>query len=126
MSEKEKEPKIIIDEDWKSQAQREKETLTSEQKTKQQEEQEETAPSFPPADLNALISMLATQAMFSLGLIHEKDAEPPQPDFAMAKFNIDILDVIAEKTKGNLTEEEDNLLQGTLAQLRMAFVQMAG
>ncbi|MBN1816565.1 MAG: DUF1844 domain-containing protein [Sedimentisphaerales bacterium] len=126
MSEKEKEPKIIIDEDWKSQAQREKETLTSEQKTKQQEEQEETAPSFPPADLSALISMLATQAMFSLGLIHEKGAEPPPPDFAMAKFNIDMLDVIADKTKGNLTEEEDNLLQGTLAQLRMAFVQMTG
>ncbi|MBN1125364.1 MAG: DUF1844 domain-containing protein [Sedimentisphaerales bacterium] len=126
MGEKEQEKKIIVDEDWKSQAQREKETLTSEQKVQHEEGQEEEASSLPPADLSALVSMLATQAMFSLGLIHEKGSEPPKPDFTMAKFNIDMLDVIAEKTKGNLTEEEDSLLQGTLAQLRMAFVQMAG
>ena len=44
----------------------------------------------------------------------------------MAKYNIDMLQTIEEKTKGNLTEQEEKVLADTLNQLRMAYVKVAG
>ena len=48
------------------------------------------------------------------------------PDLEAAKFNIDMLAMLEEKTKGNLSPEEAGLLEQTLHQLRMAFVQLTG
>ena len=122
MAEKDPEKKIIVDEDWKTQAQQEKESLKAEQEAGKPSE--DTQPELPPADLTALISMFATQAMFALGLIHEQGAQPPKPDSDMARFNIEMLQMIEDKTKGNTTAEEAQLLQTSLAQLRMAFIQV--
>jgi hypothetical protein len=124
MAEQEPKKKIIVDEDWKVQAQREKEALETEQQTGPDEQNQQGE--LPPANLTALISMFATQAMFALGLIHEEGSQPPPPDSAMAQFNIDMLQTIEDKTQGNLTEEEAQMLQTTLAQLRMVFVQVFG
>ena len=121
--EKNQEKKIIVDEDWKDQAQKEKENLAEEEKTQEQTQQE--ARTLPPADFAGLISMLMTQALFSLGVIQMKEGEKREPDFIMAKYNIDMLEVLAEKTKGNLSEEEDKLLTETLSQVKMAFVQLS-
>lgn len=119
---KNEEKKIIIDEDWKNKAQREKDEL------KEKEVEEETHKhehELPTGDFNALVSLLATQAMFSLGLIAtEKGKEPPK-DLKLAKFHIDMLDALEQKTKNNLTEQEQKFLSTTLAQLRMAFVEMS-
>jgi len=127
MAENDKEEKkIIIDEDWKAEAQKEKDVLKKEEELEHKaEEKAQEPPPMPDADFAGLISMITTQAYYAMGLIGtEQDKERP-PDLAVAKYNIDTLGVIEEKTKGNLTEEEAKLMESTLGQLRMIFVQLA-
>jgi hypothetical protein len=120
------EKKIIIDEDWKAQAQKEKEVLKEQEKV-EHETKEEPLPPMPEANFSGLVSMLATQAFYALGLIRPEGDENKQvePDWQIAKFNIDMLGMLEEKCKGNLTEEEAGLLKSTLDQLRMLFVQLS-
>ena len=120
--EKKEEKKIIIDEDWKNKAQKEKETLKDTQESPQQEKEQRQ---LPPGDFNSLVSMLATQAMFAMGFIATEKDKEPQKDLMLAKFNIDMLESLEQKTKGNLTEQEQKLLTGALSQLRMGFVEAA-
>ena len=122
--------KLIIDEDWKQQAQREKEVLAAkeqEEKKKEAEATEEFGPGgpLPAGTFAALVSMLATQALFALGLIRVRGEEEREPDLEMARYNIDMLEMLAEKTKGNLTPEEEKMLKNTLGDLRMGFVNIA-
>ena len=126
--EKEQEKKIIVDEDWKQEAQKEKEILAAQEEAEKKDEQQEE-PShgpLPEGNFAALISMLTTQALFALGLLHIKGQEERKPDLEMAKYNIDMLQVLDEKTKGNLTEEEETVLVNTLNELRMGYVKVAG
>ena len=120
------EKKIIVDEDWKAQAQKEKEVLKEQEKV-EHEKKEEPLPPMPEANFSGLVSMLATQAFYALGLIRPEGDENKQvePDWQIAKFNIDMLGMLEEKCKGNLTEEEAGLLKSTLDQLRMLFVQLS-
>ncbi len=125
---KKKEKKIIVDEDWKAEAQKEKEILTAQEKAekeKTQEEKQARGP-LPQGNFAALISMLTTQALFALGLLQVKGQEKKGPDLEMAKYNIDMLDTLEEKTKGNLTKEEETVLANTLNELRMGYVKVAG
>jgi len=129
MAEEEKQKKIIIDEDWKREAQREKETLAAQEaQEKAKEAAEEPARGrgeLPHGDLAGLISMLTTQALFALGLIRVKGEEEREPDLELARYNIDMLIALEEKTKGNLTPEEQQLLKNTLSDLRMGYVSIA-
>ena len=124
MSDEEK--KIIVDEDWKAQAQKEKEALKEQEKV-EHEKKEEPRPPMPEANFSGLVSMLATQAFYALGLIRPEGDEEKQvePDWQIAKFNIDMLGMLEEKCKSNLTDEEASLLKSTLDQLRMLFVQLS-
>lgn len=70
-----------------------------------------------------LAASLYMTAMMQLGLLHEQ-GQPPVADLLGAKQSIDTLAVLQEKTKGNLTEAEQNLLQNCLYELRMAFVEL--
>ena len=127
--EKEQEKKIIIDEDWKTQAQREKEQLKAKaegEKEKKQEAAQETSQQLPKGDFSTLISMLATQAMFAMGLIRTEKDKEPTVDLKLAKFNIDMLETLEEKTKGNLSDEEQKMLTDAVSQLRMGYVKAAG
>ena len=126
--ENKEEKKIIVDEDWKAEAQKEKEILAAQEKAekeKKQEEKQARGP-LPEGNFAALVSMLTTQALFALGLLQVKDQEKKEPDLEMAKYNIDILETIQEKTKGNLTKEEETVLSNTLNELRMGYVRVAG
>ena len=120
------EKKIIVDEDWKEQAQKEKEILAAQEKAERQKKDQTEQPApLPPADFAGLTSLLATQAFFAMGIIRaEKDDERP-PDLKLAKYNIDMLEVIEQKTQGNLTDDETKLLENTLHQLRMTFVKLS-
>ena len=125
--EKKKEKKIIVDEDWKAEAQREKEILAAQEeaeKKKTPEEKQARGP-LPQGNFAALISMLTTQALFALGLLQVKGQEKKGPDLEMAKYNIDMLETLEEKTKGNLTKEEETVLANTLNELRMGYVKVA-
>jgi len=61
-----------------------------------------------------------------LGLLQIKGQEKRQPDLEMARYNIDMLETLEEKTKGNLTREEEIVLANTLSDLRMGYVKVAG
>ena len=73
MSQQDKEPekKLIIDEDWKTQAQKEKEKLSAEPKEGEKEEKQPSR--LPPASFVGMVSMLATQALFAMGVIRENE-----------------------------------------------------
>ncbi|MEK7995711.1 MAG: DUF1844 domain-containing protein, partial [Planctomycetota bacterium] len=115
------------DEDWKQEAQKEKEMLAAQEDAQKQEQEEEEAHGpLPEGNLAALISTLTTQALFALGLLQIKGQKQRQPDLELARYNIDMLETLQEKTKGNLTKEEQAVLANTLSELRMGYVKVAG
>jgi hypothetical protein len=128
MADEEKAKKIIVDEDWKREAQREKEVVAAQEaqeKKKEAKEGPKRRGGIPRGDLGGLISMLATQALFALGVLQVKGEEPREPDLELARYNIDMLQTLEEKTKGNLTPEEQEMLKNTVSDLRMAYVSLA-
>jgi hypothetical protein len=124
--EKKDEKKIIIDEDWKQQAQKEKEVLSAQEEAEKKKTQKNKAAHgpLPPGNFAALVSMLVTQTLFALGVL-KVEGQEREPDLELAKYNIDMLETLEEKTKGNLTEGEKKVLQNTLNEVRMAYVKMA-
>ncbi len=120
------EKKLIIDEDWKQQAQKEKEVLAAKEKAeKTSEKTDQQRESLPEGDLAALISMLTTQALFAMGLLQVKGQDRREPDLELARYNIDMLQTLEAKTRGNLTEDEEAVLKNTLGELRMGYVHVA-
>ncbi len=141
-----KEKKIIIDEDWKSQVASEREAMEKEaagqdaQQTldggspgndtsgsdAQGSPQQGRAGMLPPASLEMLVTTLAAEAMISMGQMPAPGSEQPQIDLPQSKYVIDLLAVLQEKTKGNLTEHEEKVMQEVLHQLRVAYVAVQG
>jgi hypothetical protein len=85
----------------------------------QAEEFQEEASGF-----ETLVSYLSTTAMFQLGLMAGPSGERIPPDMANAQRTIDLLEVLREKTSGNLTPQETRLLDDVLYELRMTFVEL--
>ncbi|HTC55626.1 MAG TPA: DUF1844 domain-containing protein [Candidatus Sulfotelmatobacter sp.] len=69
------------------------------------------------------LASLYMTAMLQLGLMHQQD-EQPRIDIIGARQTIDTLALMAEKTKGNLTPTEENFLQNSLYEVRMAYVEV--
>ena len=81
---------------------------------------------LPPADFSFLVSSLMFQAQMELGLLHfGEENDRPEPNLPRAKHSIDLLGALEEKTKGNLTLEEERLLTNGLTELRYRFVQVS-
>jgi len=78
-------------------------------------------PALPAADFDFLIYSLRLQAELNLGLLPNGDDS--KPDFEMGRHNIDLLAMLQEKTKGNLTAQEQRDLDNSVAELRFRFVQ---
>jgi hypothetical protein len=91
-------------------------------------ENTENAPDFPlpPASFAFLVESILMQTQMHLGLMHfgEKDEEA-EPNLVLARHSIDLLAVLEEKTKGNLTTEEQRLIENGLTELRFRFVQVS-
>ncbi len=127
---KPEEKKIIIDEDWKSQVEAEKEAVdknddAAEDKTP--ESSAETGATLPPPNLVFLASSLYLQGMVSLGLLPnpaKPDATQPEVHLEQARHAIDTLQMLQEKTEGNRTPQETTELETMLHELRMAFLGM--
>ncbi len=100
-----------IDEPWKETAAKEKQN----QKTGQ-----EFIP--PEASFSFFISTLALQTSVFLGQIPNPATNKKEKNLAQAKFIIDTLSMLKDKTKNNLNNDENNLLENTLYQLRMQYV----
>ena len=79
-----------------------------------------------PVSFEHLVMSLATTAMFQLGLVKNPQEENPRVDLPAAKETIDLLEILQQKTKGNLTPAEENLLTGSLYELHMVFVELSG
>ncbi|MCP4676476.1 MAG: DUF1844 domain-containing protein [Deltaproteobacteria bacterium] len=75
-----------------------------------------------PIDFATFILSLSSSAAYHLGLAPHPEKETTCHNLPMAKQTIDILAVLQDKTKGNLTGEEERLLGEILYNLRMAFV----
>lgn len=124
-------PKIFVDDDWKTQAQEEKDRLAAEEAAKKSKtspegtgagEGGEEPREIPPASFLTLINSIAMQAMMSLGGYEDPETHQRLVDLGVAKFHIDTLGVLKEKTKGNLTGEESKLLDQIVYEMRMNFV----
>ncbi len=77
-----------------------------------------------PIDFYTFVLSLASSAFVHLGdAPHPETGEPVPPDFPLAQQTIDILAMLREKTKGNLTQEEEKFLENLLTDLRLRFVQ---
>ena len=93
-----------IDESWKESVVEEKGRIS-----------EESSREFPEASYPFFISSLGMQAM---GALNEKSADLPQ-----ARYFIDLIDMLAQKTQGNLSPEEETVTQNLLYELRVKYVE---
>lgn len=116
-------PKLIIDEDWKSQVQAEKEALERQKEHPPQPPPAAAGP-LPPATLAMLLTTLATQALVGLGQIAHPASGKAEIQLDEAKHFIDTLEMLETKTAGNRTPEEDRLFVNLLHELRLGFVEV--
>jgi hypothetical protein len=80
---------------------------------------------LPPASFEFLAESLRLQAEMQLGLMHLGSEEKPPADLDLARHTIDLMGMLQEKTRGNLSLEEQRLLENSLTLLRFRFVQVA-
>jgi hypothetical protein len=81
--------------------------------------------SLPPASFTFLVLSLRAQCESHLGLMHFGQEEKPEPDLDLARHAIDMMAILLEKTKGNLTIEEQRMLENSVTELRFRFVQVS-
>ena len=140
MSETNAPPKILVDDDWKAQARAEKEKLSAKPAATPSAGAATAAPGapggtsgggggrrgeMPPANFETLLSTIVTQALFAMGAIPDPQTGQPMLHLDLARHHIDMLTVLEDKTKGNLTDEESKALSSTLYELRSRYVQVA-
>ncbi len=79
---------------------------------------------LPPASFEFLILSLRAQTEMQLGLFHfGEDGEKPEADIDLARHSIDMMNVLLQKTAGNLTMDEQRLLENSLTELRFRYIQ---
>jgi hypothetical protein len=122
----EPEKKIIIDEDWKTQVERERAEAEKSGEAAAGGGKPPPDIPLPPASLIYLATTLFLQAMTSLGLMPDPASGKAEKNLPLARHFIDMLEVLQEKTEGNRTPDESADLESMLYQLHMAFVQSAG
>ena len=130
-----------VDENWKERAERERQLHqqgqpqgpaqpeSAQAHPAQQEEPTRPAPAprgrgkaSPGSDFGLFLSSLSMQALMALGEAAHPAMGQPHEDLEQARYLIDVLSLLQEKTKGNLTPEESALLDGALYELRMKYV----
>ena len=84
------------------------------------------AASLPAVDFHTFVLSLGSSALLHLGEIEHPDVGATQKDLPLAKHTIDILVMLEQKTKGNLTPAEEKLIQSLLYDLRLRYVEAQG
>ncbi len=151
-------PKIIVDDDWKAQVEKEKQAAAAAaaadagaaksgeadsgtaaaSDAPASEPQASSSPATaktsggsaagtaedapPPATFEMLITMLFTQAMAALGQLPDPSGQMGPVNKPFAKYFIDTVELLGEKTKGNLSPDESKMISEALHAMRMAFV----
>ena len=80
---------------------------------------------LPPASFTFIVLSMRAQAEMQLGLMNFGQEDKIEPDLDLARHTIDLLAVLVEKTKGNLSLEEQRLIENSLTELRFRFVQVS-
>jgi hypothetical protein len=81
---------------------------------------------LPPATFEFFVLSLKTNAEMAMGLLHFGDEkERPEADLRIARHSIDLLAMIKDKTQGNLSYDEQRLIENSLTELRFRFVQVS-
>ena len=81
---------------------------------------------MPKIDFPSFILSLYSSGLVQLGKVEDPSTGKKAVNLDMAQHSIDMIAMLQEKTTGNLTEDEDNLLRALLSELRMAYVEAAG
>jgi Domain of unknown function (DUF1844) len=84
---------------------------------------EAPVPAFPPVDFHTFVLSLGSSALLHLGEIENPNDGVSQKDLPLAKHTIDILVMLEEKTKGNLSSAEERLMESLLYDLRLRYVE---
>ena len=123
-----------VDESWKEQAEREKRapettapppgTVAAPAGAPGPEPAEEEG--IPQARFDLFVSGLAVETLIALGDMAHPTTRKQAMNLPQAKYLIDLMGVLEEKTKGNLSADEDKLLKDTLYQLRMRYLSKSG
>ena len=122
--------KVHVDADWKAEAKAEKQRLAQEMGARGRAAGPAAGAGpaargpgrLPTPSFAGLVQMLSTQAAIFLSGETDPQTGRPLRNLDLAKHNIDLLSVLEEKTRGNLTDEEKRLLDRYLYELRMAYV----
>jgi hypothetical protein len=126
---------LSSDEDWKNRVKAEDAAI--DQQFRQKEDvasasqgpagqagpKREAPKEFPEATFEGLVAMLTAQAMVALGAVRGPGSENTERQLPMARYLIDLLEILEQRTAGNLSPEESAGLEGTLHSLRMMYVQ---
>ena len=130
-----------VDESWKEQVEKEKHKLSQEPssgptgpvpparepaRAEAAEDLGGTEPGMPEARFDLFLSGLAMEALIALGDAPNPRTRKPTPNLPHAKYLIDLMGILEEKTRGNLSVDEERLLKETLYQLRMRYLAKTG
>ncbi|RJP22544.1 MAG: DUF1844 domain-containing protein [Candidatus Abyssobacteria bacterium SURF_5] len=116
-----------VDESWKEEVQREKVKEQGPEKPPSGKARTAQPSGFPPmqASFGTLLAELAMQASLFLGEIPDPETNEPIEDLNRAKYLIDELGILEQKTAGNLTPDEAQALKSILYELRMKYIRKA-
>lgn len=103
--------KIKVDQSWKEQVKKEKET------------QQQEGDSYHKPTFKIFVSSLSMQAMIALGRLENPLNKKQEKNLEQARYLIDTLEIIEAKTKNNLDEEEKKMIEEALFSLRMLYVE---
>lgn len=103
-----------VDESWKNSIQKEKEKLAT--------PETESNAAFSEPDFSLFLSTLGMQALMALGESPDPSTGQKRTDLVQAQYLIDVIQMLSEKTKGNLSPEEAQMLKDLLYDLQMKFV----
>ncbi len=128
--EKDQEKTFTVRDKRFSAAKEEKEEPKAKQEAKAEEPPEAEASAkeeaLPEIDFNSFIFSLSTSALIQLGEIQDPFTQKEAKNLPLAKQTIDLIAMLREKTKGNLTPQEEKLVENILYDLRMRYVKAAG
>jgi hypothetical protein len=79
----------------------------------------------PPLEFSSVVVLLYFPALIQLGLVEDPATGERGENLVLAKRNIDLLDLLKDRTKGNLEGEEQKFLDGVLDQLKLAYLKKA-
>lgn len=78
-----------------------------------------------PAQFSTLVISLASSSLMALGVEQNPQTGTVEKDLNVARFNIDLLNVLKEKTKNNLNNDEQRLLDSVISDLQLKFVEVS-